>query len=1114
MRFCGQCAAPLEAVCPSCGAANPPGHKFCGQCAAPLEPSQPARFLAPAAYTPKHLAEKILTSKSALEGERKQVTVLFADLKGSMELLADRDPEEARKILDPVLNHMMEAVHRYEGTVNQVMGDGIMALFGAPLAHEDHAVRGCYAALAMQGAVKRYADDMRRNHGVTVRIRVGLNSGEVVVRAIGSDLRMDYTAVGQTTHLAARMEQLADPGATLLTADTLALAEGYIDVRSVGPTPVKGMAEPVEVYEMLGASTIRSRFAAAAARGLTTFVGRTDEIEQLSHALDRAKTGRGQVIAVVGEPGVGKSRLYYEFTHSHRVQDCLLIESVSVSYGKATAYLPVIELLRSYFRIESRDDARIIREKVTGRLLSLDRALEPFMAAFLWLLDVSTDDSQWERLDPPQRRQQTLDGVKRLLLRESLVQPVVVVFEDLHWIDAETQALVDALVESLPATRVLLLVNYRPEYQHAWGSKTYYRQLRIDPLPAASAHELLDALLGDDATVRPLKPLLVQRTEGTPFFLEESVRTLVETRVLVGARGAYRLQKPLGTIEVPATVKALLAARIDRLPSVEKGVLQAASVIGTDVPFGLLQAIAGMPDEELRQHLVQLQSAEFLYETNLFPELEHTFKHALTHEVAYGTLLGDRRRTLHARIVEAIERLFAGRLTEQVEQLAHHAVRGEVWDRAVTYLHEAGAKAFRRSTYPEAIAYLTQGLELAGRLPAGREQRRQELRMLLALGPALQMTRGFGAAEVERTYARASELSEEIGEPTELFQALWGLWLHTAGRGRYNRARPFAEELLAVAERLGDRALLLEAHHALSPSTLWSGDPEATRRHGEKGMALYDREADGSLAFLYGGHDPGVCCRMHSGMALWFLGYPKSAVERSRAGLALARDLSHLASIVNALPFAMIVHQLRGEGAVVRELAESIITLSTERGFPQWLLFGKVFGALFQAEQGGGDAAIAQLHGAIAEYRATGNEIYVPGFFSLLATVLLKHGAADEGLGVVADALATAEATGTRLWDSDYYRLKGELLLARDPAAGQDAEIAFRQAIEIARGQSAKSWELRSAVSLGRLWQRHGKRQEAARLLAEIHGWFTEGFDTADLMEAKSLLDELSLTST
>jgi class 3 adenylate cyclase len=517
-------------------------------------------------YTPKHLAERILTSRAALEGERKQVTVMFADLKGSMELLADRDPEDARRILDPVLELMMQAVHRYEGTVNQVMGDGIMALFGAPLAHEDHAVRACYAALAMQESVKKYADGMRREQGVTVRIRVGLNSGEVVVRTIGSDLRMDYTAVGQTTHLAGRMEQLADPGTTLLTPATLALAEGYVDVKSLGPTPVKGLSDPIEVYVMLGASTVRSRFQAAATRGLTKFVGRTAEMETLSQALDHAKAGRGQIVAVVGEPGVGKSRLYYEFSRSHRVQECLVIESASVSYGKATAYLPVIDLLRTYFRVENRDDARIIREKVTGRLLSLDRALEAFLPALLWLLDVHVDDPSWERLDPPQRRQQTLDGVKRLLLRESLVQPVVVIFEDLHWIDVETQALVDALVESVPAARMLMLVNYRPEYQHAWGSKMYYRQLRIDTLPPASAHELLDAMLGHDATIQPLKALLVQRTEGTPFFLEESVRTLVETRVLDGERGAYRLAKALATIDVPVTVKALLAARIDRLP--------------------------------------------------------------------------------------------------------------------------------------------------------------------------------------------------------------------------------------------------------------------------------------------------------------------------------------------------------------------------------------------------------------------------------------------------------------------------------------------------------------------------------------------------------------------
>ncbi len=1105
-KFCEQCGGALSRTCAHCQKPLSPTARFCPACGRPSDatPSAPA----PVSYTPKHLAERILTSKTALEGERKQVTVLFADLKGSMELLADRDPEDARRILDPVLELMMGAVHRYEGTVNQVMGDGVMALFGAPLAHEDHAVRACYAALAMQEAVKKYAEGMRRTHGVTIHIRVGLNSGEVVVRTIGSDLRMDYTAVGQTTHLAARMEQLADPGTTLLTPATLALAEGYVEVKSLGVTPIKGLTDPIDLYMMLGASTARSRFQAAATRGLTKFVGRTAEMEQLSQAIDHAKAGRGQIVAVVGEPGVGKSRLYYEFAHSHRVQDCLVIESASVSYGKATAYLPVIDLLRTYFRIESRDDARMIREKVTGRLLSLDRALEPFLPALLWLLDVHVDDPSWERLDPPQRRRQTLDGVKRLLLRESLVQPVVVMFEDLHWIDVETQALVDALVESVPAARMLMLVNYRPEYQHAWGSKTYYRQLRIDTLPPASAHELLDAMLGHDATTQPLKALLVQRTEGTPFFLEESVRTLVETRVLDGERGAYRLAKPLTTIDVPVTVKALLAARIDRLTPEDKAVLQAASVIGTDVPFELLQAIAGLSEDSLRQRLTELQAAEFLYETNLFPALEYTFKHALTHEVAYGSLLGERRRTFHARIVEAIERLHADRLNEHVERLASHAVRGEVWEQAVSYLLEAGTKAFRRSAVVEAVAYLTQALDVAARLSETPARRRQELRVLLALGPAFQMSKGFGAPDVERTYSRAQRLCEEVGEPIEMYQALWGLWLHTmAGRGGFAAGRLLAEELVALAERIGDRALRLEAHHAMAPSTLWNGDPEASRIHGEQGMALYDPEQHRSLAFAYGGHDPGVCCRMHSGLALWILGYPTASMERCRAGLTLARDLAHVSSIVNALPFAAIVHQLRGDRPALRDICESMTALGSEHGLPQWVAFARICDRWLEVETGGGAGAIADLQQAIADYRAPGNELYVPFYLALAASAQLTHGMYADGLVTIESALADVTQLG--LWDAEFYRLKGELVLASDSAAEAEAEGAFRHAINIARRQRAKSWELRAVIRLSALWHRQRKHAEAIRLLEEAYSWFTEGLDTSDLREARALLDEI-----
>jgi class 3 adenylate cyclase/tetratricopeptide (TPR) repeat protein len=614
------------------------------------------------------------------------VTVLFADIKGSLELLSDRDPEEARKLLDPVLERMMEAVHRYEGTVNQVMGDGIMALFGAPLAHEDHAVRACYAALAMQQAIRRYTAEVRRDHGIEVQVRVGLNSGEVVVRTIGSDLRMDYSAVGQTTHLAARMEQLATPGSTRLTGETLRLAEGFVQVVPIGPIPVKGLSAPVDVFELAGPSATRTRLQAAAARGLTRFVGRGQELVHLRQALDKAAGGHGQVVAVVGEPGVGKSRLLWEFIHSHRTQDWLVLESSSVSYGKASAYLPVIDLCKSYFRIEARDDARSIREKVTGKLLTLDESFRAMVPAFLSLLEVPSDDAAWDALDPGQRRRRTVDGLRRMLLRESQIQPLCLVFEDLHWVDAETQGLLDALVEGLPTARILLLVNYRPEYGHGWGGKTYYSQLRLDPLPPESAEELLHSLLGEDDDLEPLKRLLVKRTEGVPFFLEESVRTLVETGALAGERGGYRLGRPFDTIQVPATVQAILAARIDRLPPEDKTLLQTAAVIGKDVPFAILEAISDTSEETLRHGLGRLLASEFLYETALFPELEYTFKHALTQEVAYGGLLQERRRDLHARIVRAFESLYPGRSGEQTSWLILHAFRGEVWDRAVAYL--------------------------------------------------------------------------------------------------------------------------------------------------------------------------------------------------------------------------------------------------------------------------------------------------------------------------------------------------------------------------------------------------------------------------------------------
>jgi predicted ATPase/class 3 adenylate cyclase len=1080
---------------------------------APLHPptlpaSSPDR--APLAYTPTYLAEKILTSRSALEGERKQVTVLFADLKGSMELLADRDPEDARAILDPVLERMMGAVHRYEGTVNQVMGDGIMALFGAPLAHEDHAVRACYAALAMQEAIRRDTEEVRHAHGVEVQIRVGLNSGEVVVRAIGNDLHMDYSAIGETTHLAARMEQLAPPGTIRLTAATLRLVEGLIRVTPRGPVPVKGLTEPVEVFDLVGVSALRHRLQAAAARGLTPFVGRQTELDVVQRALAQAGAGQGQVVALVGEAGVGKSRLVYECVHAHFTQGWRVLESASVSYGQATPYFPVIDLLRRYCAVDDRDDTRTVRAKVTGQVLTLDAALQDTIPALLALLEALPDDSPFRTLDPSQRRQRTLEALKRMLLRESQVQPLVLVFEDLHWIDAETQAVLDTLVESLPTAQILLLVNYRPDYQHTWGSKTYYRQLRLDPLPPASAEALLQALLGDDPSLAPLTPVLITRTEGNPFFLEESMRTLVETQVLVGMRGAYRLAQALPSIQVPATVQAVLAARIDRLPPEEKHLLQAAAVIGKDVPAALLQATAEVPWVAVQRSLARLQAAEFLYETTLFPELAYTFKHALTQEVAYNAVLVERRRGLHERAAQAIEGLFAERLSEHYHALAHHYSRSGNTPKAVDYLHRAGQQAVERSAYAEAVSHLTTALDLLTTLPESRARSQQELTVQMALGAALRPTKGAGAPEVEQQYTRARALCEQVGEPLQLFRVLWGLWSVYGTRGEYQTSRALAEQLLSLAQRLHDPDLLLEAHHALWTTLLSGGEPAAARSHQEQGMRLYDPQRHRTHAGLYSGHDPGVCCRMLAAQSLWLLGYPDQAVASIQAALALAQQLAHPVSLTQALYRAAMLHHQRREAPLTQTRAEAAMTIATEQGFPQLLAQSTPLRGWALAARGHGDEGITQIQQGLAAYRATGAAAYQPYHLALLAEASAQVGQTAAGLEALAEALATVAKSRARWWEAELYRLRGELLLQQSVAQPGEAEVCFQQALDIACRQQAKSLELRAAMSLSRLWQQQGKRAEAYELLAPVYGWFTESFDTDDLQEAKALLEELA----
>ena len=1078
-RFCAKCGSALAAVCPQCGFTNEPGDEFCGGCGARLSVPQPAqaKFTSPDTYTPKYLAEKILISKGALEGERKQVTVLFADLKGSMELLADRDPEDARKILDPVLERMMDAVHRYEGTVNQVMGDGIMALFGAPLAHEDHAVRACYAALRMQESVKQYSDGVRRSHGVEVSIRVGLNSGEVVVRSIGSDLHMDYTAVGQTTHLAARMEQLAAPGSIRLTADTLRLAEGYVGVKPLGPIPIKGLGAPVEVYEATGAGTVRSRLQASTARGLTRFVGRGAEIEQLRKALEQARAGHGQLVATVGEPGVGKSRLFHEFTHSHRLQDWLTLQSGSVSYGKATSYLPVIELLRAYFRVHGREDHREVREKVTGKLLTLDRALEPTLPALLALLDVPVEGT-WKGLDPPQRRQLTLDAIKRLLLRESQRQPLLVIFEDLHWIDSETQALLESLVDSLPTARLLLLVNYRPEYQHGWGSKTYYTQLRLDALTLESASELLLALLGTDATIEPLKPVLIGRTGGNPLFLEESVRTLVETNALTGERGAYRLARPLDTIDVPATVQSILASRIDRLAPEDKQLLQTASVIGKDVPFALLLAIAELPEAELRRGLAHLQAAEFLYETSLFPDPEYTFKHALTHEVTYGSLLHERRRERHATLVDTMESLYAGRLGEHVERLVHHASRGERWDKAVRYSREAGLKSLLCSANREATVYFEGALSILRRLPDSQSVRELAVDLRLDLYSSLQpldeLPRLLDTLREAEALARALPDKRRIG---------WSL-LHVCHLllliGDCGEAVEVGAATHEIAVSIEDTGLQVMALLWLGCGYFALGDYPRMEGFLRQGLDVMDatpgRGAQLVSKFPTRTH---IVTRGYLSMFLAELGRFVEARALADEALALAEE--------SVLPYSVIMALWQSGAAFSSQGDFSRATAGFERG----IMLGQTWGYarasdLCRCQLGYARALAGQTGEGLDLVRSAVQQIDSSSFTWLRGRRLSQLGEASLLAGEVeaagrfaAEALVLSRQRRERGFEAWALRLVGEIALHGEMADADSGAGAYGAAIVLAEELGLRPLVAHCHLGLGKLYRRTGKPEQA-----------------------------------
>jgi predicted ATPase len=863
-----------------------------------------------------------------------------------------------------------------------------------------------------------------------------------------------------------------------------------VRVNALGLIPVKGLPEPVEVFELMGVTGVRRRLQAAVARGLTRFVGRETEIGTLRHALARADAGHGQVVAVVGEAGVGKSRLAYEFVHSHRTQGWLVLESASVSYGKATPYFPVIDLLKRYAHVEDGDEPRAIRAKVTGQVLTLDETLQETLPALLALLDVLPEDSPFQQLEPPQRRQRTLEAFKRVLLRESQVQPLLLVFEDLHWIDTETQALLETLLESLPTARLLLLVNYRPEYQHGWGSKTYYTQLRIDPLPPASAAEVLQALLGDDPSLAPLTPLLIARTEGNPFFLEESVRTLVETDVLAGEPGAYRLAQPLQDIQVPATVQAVLAARIDRLPLEEKGLLQTAAAIGTDVPFPLLQAIAELPVATLHSSLAHMQAAEFLYETSLFPEHVYTFKHALTHEVAYDSLLQERRRLLHARVVEALEQRHADRLAEvasgakglpagrqdldQVDSLALHAFRGAVWDKAVTYGRQAGARAFERAAYRQAATYFEQALAALGHLPDTPDTRG------LAIDLRLDLTHIWTAlGEYEREIAllrEAEALARACDDQARLAWLLVRLTDMRRRRAEFAGAIAAGQQALALATGLGNLALQRAASFYLGMAYGAIGD------HGQA-AELFRRHVEA--------RDPGtgrpapwlIPCQAFLASTLSHLGQFTEGRRHGEEALRRATAEGRWSEPPDAYLGLGRLSLAQGDlEAAIRVLDQGLALCRTT---DYWNAGRAIAASLGYAYALAGRLAEgrALLEEALRESRRIGVQQGQSYYAAWLSAVCLLAGHVDEARQHAHQALALALQYGERGVEAVALFHLGDVHAQADPPEVAQSEARYREALALAEELGMRPLQAHCHHGLGTLYAKSGKREQA---LAEL----------------------------
>jgi predicted ATPase/class 3 adenylate cyclase len=1048
--------------------------------------------------------------RPAPEAERRQLTVVFCDLVGSTQLSGQLDPEDWRAVVRAYQEATAGVIQSYAGHIAQYLGDGLLVYFGYPAAHEDDARRAVHTGLGIVEAIAALNTSLAVQYGVQLAVRLGIHTGPVVVGVMGGGGRHEHLALGETPNIAARLQSLAPANAVVVSAVTSRLVHGTFHLEDLGTHTLHGVAEPMMVSRVRGLLATPSRDEEFDTAAVPVLVGREEESGLLRRRWEQSKAGLGQVVCISGEAGIGKSALVEGLRAQVRAEGLLRIAFRGSPYHTTSALYPVITHLERLLQFEPDDPPATRLAKLEAGLRPSGLPLAEVVPLFAGLLSVPLPAERYAplTLTPPQQKQQTLDALVAWLAAEAERQPVLVAWEDLHWADPTTLEVLGLAIEQAPTVPMLHVLTYRPEFSPPWPPRSHLTPLVLNRLERPQVEALIAQRAGGKTLPAEVVQHIVAKTDGVPLYAEELTKMLLTSPFLREEDSQYVLTGLLRTVAIPDTLQDALMARLDQLNRA-KEVAQLGAVVGREFAYELLQAIAPLDEETLQAGLAQLVAAELLYQRGRPPRARYLFKHALIQDAAYGSLLKSTRQQVHQQIAQALEVRFPALVETQPELVAQHYTEAGCAEQAVHYWQRAGQRASERSAHLEAVSHLTTGIELLKSLPETPARTQHAVTLHIALGAALQVTKGHAAPEVEHAYTQAYALCQQAGETPELVPVLFGLWRFYNTRAQLQTARELGETLLRLAHRAHDPALTVVAHYALGLTSFWLGALPAARLHLEEGIARYTPDQCRTPAFRMG-QDPGVACRIYTAVALWCLGYPTQARARVDEALTLAHELSHPFSLAFAQCFAAFVSQFRRDVPAVHAHAEAAVALSTAQGFTQWAVQGTILRGWALALQGQGDEEIAQVRQGIAAFRATGAAVFVPYFYTWLADVSAHLGRVEEGLQALAEAHTLVEQQEERWWEAEVSRLRGVLLLRQPEAPPAEAEAWLQRALNVARRQEAKSLELRAAMSLSRLWQQQGKQAEARALLAPVYDWFTEGFDTADLQEAKALLEELA----